>query len=64
MTWDIAKSSIDFLYNYSQSMNDLYIYFYGGEPFRRFAISGDETFNLVYKNVKKIRLIVDIWKNM
>ena len=38
MSWDVAKSSIDFLIEHSQDSETIDIYFYGGEPLLNFAL--------------------------
>lgn len=38
MTWDTAKSAIDFLFDHSTDTNEIFINFYGGEPFLNFEI--------------------------
>lgn len=38
MSWDIAKTSIDYLYNHSQDVQDVSIAFYGGEPLLNFEL--------------------------
>ena len=43
MTWDIAKSGIDFLYNHSKDSDVISLSFYGGEPLLNFE--------LIYKSV-------------
>ena len=38
MSWEIAKQSIDFLYDHSKDANALTIAFYGGEPMLNFGL--------------------------
>ena len=38
MTWDIAKKSLDFVYNHSKDAEFIDLGFYGGEPILNFAI--------------------------
>ena len=38
MPWDTAKSSIDFLFDHSTDTNEVFINFYGGEPFLNFDV--------------------------
>ena len=38
MTWDTAKSSVDFLFDHSTDTNEIFINFYGGEPFLNFDV--------------------------
>lgn len=38
MTWDTAKSAIDFLFDHSTDTNEIFINFYGGEPFLNFEV--------------------------
>lgn len=48
MSWDIAKKSIDFLFNYSKDSEDITIAFYGGEP-----LLNSELIGKVVKYVKE-----------
>lgn len=55
MSWDIAKKSIDFLYNHSSNSQTIEISFYGGEPMLNFNLikkTVDYVNNLFYS--KKI----------
>lgn len=38
MSWEVAKKSIDFLYDHSSNSNRIHISFYGGEPFLNFEL--------------------------
>ncbi len=38
MSWDLAQKCIDYLYEHSTDMNDIYISFYGGEPLINFKL--------------------------
>ena len=38
MTWELAKKSIDYLYNHSNEVEKVRISFYGGEPLLRFDL--------------------------
>ncbi|MCD7944446.1 MAG: radical SAM protein, partial [Clostridia bacterium] len=44
MTWDTARAAVDFLYEHSADSEEIYISFYGGEPFMNF--------NLIEKTVE------------
>lgn len=38
MSWNVAKQSIDFLYDHSKDMPEVFIYFYGGEPLLNYEL--------------------------
>lgn len=38
MTWNTAKLSVDFLFEHSTDTNEIFINFYGGEPFLNFDV--------------------------
>lgn len=38
MSWEIAKKSLEYLYNYSNNSYEISIYFYGGEPLLNFEL--------------------------
>lgn len=38
MTWEIAKKSLDYLYDHSYNSHEISIYFYGGEPLLNFKL--------------------------
>ena len=38
MNWNIARSAIDFLFEHSTDVNEVFVNFYGGEPFLNFSL--------------------------
>lgn len=38
MSWEVAKESIDFLFEHSKDSEEVYLSFYGGEPLLNFAL--------------------------